>query len=242
LELGSRVRFRSFDRKRTDRGHHVTWSKREAEAVLKGIYAQFGCGCSAPAEWRNFDASPTLRLQRLPIIGRRFRGGAYPEFPQGVEFGDVVKGLPLPGGSCRGVYASHVLEHLALDAFRRTLVEVKRLLETGGIFRMVVPDLESLARDYLASTAPCPSSEFMERAGLGWKIRPRGLRGMFRGWIGNSLHRWMWDERSLGAELRDAGFVGVRRAVFGDSQDRRFGEVEDPGRWDGCLGMECRKR
>jgi hypothetical protein len=220
----------------------MTWRKREAEAVLKGLYTQFGCGSSAPVGWRNFDASPTLRLQRLPIIGRHFRGGAYPEFPRGVEFGDVVKGLPLPAGSCRGVYASHVLEHLALDDFRKALAEVLRLLETGGTFRMVVPDLESLARNYLASTAPCPSSEFMERADLGQKTRSRGLRGLLRGWIGNSLHLWMWDERSLGAELRDAGFAGVRHAVFGDSQDRRFMEVEDSGRWDRCLGMECRRR
>jgi hypothetical protein len=219
----------------------MTWRNREAEAVLKGLYTQFGCGSSAPVGWRNFDASPTLRLQRLPIIGHRFRGGAYPEFPPGVEFGNIVQKLPLPCGSCRGVYASHVLEHLALDDFRAALREVIRLLEAGGLFRMVVPDLESLARNYLASTAPCPSSEFMDRADLGRKTRSRGLKGLLRGWLGNSLHLWMWDERSLGAELRDAGFVGIRRAVFGDSKDRRFVEVEDPSRWNGCLGMECQK-
>jgi hypothetical protein len=209
--------------------------------VLTRLYIQFGCGSSAPAGWRNFDASPMLRLQRLPVIGRRFRGGAYPDFPRGVEFGDVLKALPLPNGSCRGVYASHVLEHLALDDFRHALVEVIRLLESGGRFRMVVPDLETLAQDYLASSAPRPSSEFMEAANLGRKTRPRSLAALLRGWIGNSSHLWMWDERSLGSELRDAGFVGVRRAVCGDSQDHRFIEVEDPARWDRCLGMECRK-
>ncbi|HEX8242224.1 MAG TPA: hypothetical protein VF541_01965 [Longimicrobium sp.] len=35
----------------------------------QGIHAQYGCGPCAPAGWRNFDASPTLRLQRLPAAG-----------------------------------------------------------------------------------------------------------------------------------------------------------------------------
>jgi hypothetical protein len=106
---------------------------------------------------------------------------------------------------------------------------------------MVVPDLERLARDYLASTAARPSSDFMEAAQLGRKKRVRGVAGMLRECFGNSLHLWMWDERSLGDELLEAGFVSARRAFLGDSSDRRFTEVEDPGRWDKCLGMECRK-
>ena len=32
-------------------------------------YVQFGCGCCAPAEWRNFDAGPAFWLQRrLPFL------------------------------------------------------------------------------------------------------------------------------------------------------------------------------
>ena len=32
-------------------------------------FTQFGCGLCAPPRWLNFDASPAMRLQRLPIIG-----------------------------------------------------------------------------------------------------------------------------------------------------------------------------
>ncbi|CAO5043555.1 MULTISPECIES: hypothetical protein [Microcystis] len=28
-------------------------------------YVQYGCGWSAPSQWRNFDASPTLRFERM---------------------------------------------------------------------------------------------------------------------------------------------------------------------------------
>jgi len=48
--------------------------------------------------------------------------------------------------SCRGVYASHVLEHLALDEFHRAIENTMRILEKGGVFRLVVPDLEWAAR------------------------------------------------------------------------------------------------
>ena len=71
-------------------------------------------------------------------------------FPANVEYGDIVKGLPVPTGSCRGIYSSHVLEHLALNDLRKALRETHRLLAEGGTFRLVVPDLEHEARTYLA--------------------------------------------------------------------------------------------
>jgi hypothetical protein len=33
-------------------------------------HVHYGCGLAAPAEWTNFDTNPTLRLERLPFIGR----------------------------------------------------------------------------------------------------------------------------------------------------------------------------
>jgi hypothetical protein len=37
------------------------------------IYIQYGCGLSAPKEWTNFDVSPTLRIQKLPIDRHNFK-------------------------------------------------------------------------------------------------------------------------------------------------------------------------
>ena len=31
------------------------------------MYVQYGCGLSAPEEWINFDASLTLKRERIPI-------------------------------------------------------------------------------------------------------------------------------------------------------------------------------
>lgn len=203
-------------------------------------YVQFGCGFSAPDGWLNFDASPTLRFERLPVLGKFYTRNAR-RFPANVVYGDVIKGLPVADGSCQGIYCSHVLEHLALDEFDVTLGNVFRYLQPGGTFRLVLPDLEQLARDYLASQEENAAAQFMGNSYLGVKTRPRGLSGLVRTWLGNSAHLWMWDERSLGAKLRAHGFKEVRRAAFGDAEDKKFNEVEDAGRFANCLAMQCRK-
>jgi hypothetical protein len=45
----------------------------------------------------------------------------------------------------------------------------------------------------------------------------------------------------MAGELEAAGFTAVRRALFRDNPDPRFQEVEDIGRWENCLGVECKK-
>src|SRR5688572_1568936 len=115
------------------------------------MYVQYGCGFSAPRNWRNFDASPTLRAEKVPLLGRFVAKNAA-RFPSNAEYGDIVRGLPVAPGSCRGIFASHVLEHLALDDMRVALTNTYLLLQPGGTFRLIVPDLEEMARRYLAST------------------------------------------------------------------------------------------
>ena len=204
-------------------------------------YVQYGCGFCAPEGWENFDASPTLRFERLPIIGRLYTKNRS-RFPASVRYGDIVLGLPVPAGTCCGIYCSHVLEHLSLADLRLALQHTFAMLAPGGIFRLVVPDLEHLARQYLDDPMDSASSAFMRASGLGQERRVRGIRGMVVGSLGNAEHRWMWDFKSLARELANAGFVDVRRAAFGDCPDPMFQAVEDPGRWQNCLGIECKRR
>lgn len=66
-----------------------------------------------------------------------------------IYFGDALKGFPLPRASCTIVYASHVLEHLyRLDEAPRFLRECKRLLQSGGVLRLAVPDLRVYISQY----------------------------------------------------------------------------------------------
>src|SRR5262249_29127870 len=149
---------------------------------------------------------------QLPVLGRFFRRGTV--FPVNARYGDIVKGLPVPDNSADGVYASHVLEHLSLADFWLALRNTFRLLKPGGLFRLVVPDLEARARIYLQKLERGEieaNGWLMRTAGLGVERRDRSLEGIARSLLGNSVHLWMWDEKSMAAALRKVGFVDVRR-------------------------------
>ena len=34
-----------------------------------GRFVQYGCGLTAPTTWENYDVSPTLRVQKVPLLG-----------------------------------------------------------------------------------------------------------------------------------------------------------------------------
>jgi SAM-dependent methyltransferase len=137
-----------------------------------GLYVQYGCGLWAPEGWQNFDASPTLLVQKIPVIGRRL---APVQFPRSVRRGDIRKGLSVAEESVDAVYCSHVLEHLALDDLRLALRNTLRILRPGGIVRLVMPDLKCLAKKYVGSSQPEAAIEFMKSTLLGRRTRPAAL-------------------------------------------------------------------
>lgn len=207
-------------------------------------YVQYGCGLSAPQEWLNFDASPTLRIQRLPVIGSLVKNKLNAVFPDNVKYGDIVKGLPIDINSCDGLYSSHTLEHLSLNDFRAALVNSYSVLKSGGVFRCVVPDLEYIAKKYIADKEngeKLASISFVEATLMGVYERPKGFKGLISSYFGNSHHLWMWDQDSLSEELRKVGFKDIRLCQFGDSIDKMFSHVEDISRFENAVAIECKK-
>jgi hypothetical protein len=200
----------------------------------------------------NFDASPTLRIERIPlagdIISAAFSGNRQ-RFPASVRYGDIRKGPLVPEGSADGLYASHVLEHLALSEFRIALANTYKMLAEGGVFRLIVPDLLERARRYVAVAEERPEAavEFCRATSLGREGRATSLLGVVRETIGSSAHLWMWDETSMTSELKRAGFTRIRRCDCGDSGIPMFDAVEEATRfYDPDLsirecGMEARK-
>jgi predicted SAM-dependent methyltransferase len=203
-------------------------------------YVQYGCGHHAPTGWRNFDASPTLRIERIPLL-RAIHISKVGRFPANSEYGDITKGLPVPHNSCIGVYASHILEHLSLEDFRSALKNTFCMLKHNGCFRLVLPDLEALATEYLESRDCGAAEQFMRSTSLGLVSRPKGLLSTAREFWGNSRHLWMWDFKSMSQELHNVGFVGIRRCQFNDSTDLMFRQVEQEERFEGALAIECTK-
>lgn len=204
------------------------------------MYLQFGCGVIAPPGWENYDGSPTLKFEKIPIIGKIYSRNEI-RFPDNVKWGDIVKGLPIKDGSCDGVYCSHVLEHLSFEDCKRAIQNTFCYLKKGGIFRLVVPDLEALAKWYVTNPEKDAGIRFISSIGMGFKERKKGLFSLLEGLIGNAHHLWMWDERGLRLILEQAGFSSIRRVEFNETDDPKFKEVDDKNRFEAGLGIEARK-
>jgi len=89
-----------------------------------------GCGSRFLEDWENID---------------------FVSHSKHVRQHDLTTGLPYPDFSFDVVYSSHVIEHLTLPQLRDFLAECHRVLKPGGILRLVFPDLEEIARNYLQS-------------------------------------------------------------------------------------------
>ncbi len=62
---------------------------------------------------------------------------------------DLRLGIPFADESFDVVYHSHVLEHMSKSWGEFFIAECFRVLRPGGLLRVVVPDLENIARTYL---------------------------------------------------------------------------------------------
>ena len=205
-------------------------------------YVQYGCGFTAPEGWVNYDASPTLRFERLPLLGGLYTRNKQ-RFPSNVKYGDVVKGLPEQPDSCDAVYCSHILEHLSYNDFLVAIKNTYKILKPGGTFRGVVPDLKAAVMHYIDQfdALEAPANELMNDTMLGIDNRPKSIGAQVKNAYGNSKHLWMWDYKSLAFELKKVGFTAIRSCVFGDSPDEMFKHVEEESRFYNAAAFDCKK-
>ena len=70
---------------------------------------------------------------------------------EGVITHDLTHGIPFADETFDAVYHSHLLEHLDRNKAHEFVADCHRVLKPGGIIRIAVPDLETIARLYLKS-------------------------------------------------------------------------------------------
>ncbi|MEF3279760.1 MAG: methyltransferase domain-containing protein [Elusimicrobiota bacterium] len=76
---------------------------------------------------------------------------------------NILKGLDFESNTFDAVYTSHFLEHLPKNKAVFVLKEIYRVLKPGGILRVVVPDLENIAREYLKILENINNEDYKER-------------------------------------------------------------------------------
>jgi SAM-dependent methyltransferase len=216
-----------------------------------------GCGlnvCEFPG-WENIDNSPNARLSKHPILRRLARlSGVMPKqlaevpWPRCIRIHDATESLPYPDSSLRCVYSSHFVEHNTPDVAERFLAHCYRVLEPGGILRVVVPDFKLLVDEYLRSSngdgeeRASAVDRFLLATGLLGKpaVGSKCIR-VLRGLWGRDKHYWQYDEYSLKARLERVGFKNVTRRPFGESMIPEVASLDIPVRAAESLYVEGQK-
>lgn len=69
---------------------------------------------------------------------------------QAVKQANLLNKLPLKNDSSSVVYSSHFLEHIPREEVFNFLSECFRVLAPGGTIRLVLPDLQNIANEYIS--------------------------------------------------------------------------------------------
>lgn len=167
-------------------------------------YLQLGCGSDLIAGFLNTDHP--LNKKADASVDARF-------------------GLPFPSNSFNGVYAHHVIEHLDYEDAYRVFHEVRRVLNPGGIFRMIVPDLKAFLDLYRDDRAGgifrLLPSWHMEHLSVETPLEM--IDFMFRDSKFNR-HLSSWDFETAELRLRKAGFSKIVRQSVNKSQDTKLAD------------------
>lgn len=73
-----------------------------------------------------------------------------------------------------------MLEHLALIEMRESLKNIHNMLRAHGCFRLIVPDLECLVKEYCGSESENRAHVFIEQTGMGAKEPDRTFFAKFK--------------------------------------------------------------
>jgi predicted SAM-dependent methyltransferase len=137
---------------------------------------------------------------------------------------NLAWGLPLPTGSARFVFLSHLLEHLFYPAqSHRLLHEIQRVLQPGGVVRIVVPDIEQCINAYVNNDAA-----FFAARRQHWTWLPEDVTNLesFLAYAGAGPtpehlfehHKFGYDFETLKRCLERAGFINIRRCSYQSSK------------------------
>lgn len=115
--------------------------------MAASIMLNIGCGASYHSDWINLDVVSA---------------------DSSVLSVDIANGLPFSSGFANVCYSSHVLEHFDINGARNLVAECFRVLKSGGVVRLVVPDLEALVRAYLQTLDAVASGEDTRELDYDW--------------------------------------------------------------------------
>jgi predicted SAM-dependent methyltransferase len=154
-------------------------------------------------------------------------------------FLDATKPFPLPTTSFDYAYSEHMIEHLTEPGGANMIREAFRVLKPGGKFRLSTPDINFLFR------LMRPDLSELEERYIRWAGVPtQGDDGPTALSVVNNFvrawgHTFIYDEPTLAASMRAAGFVEIKPFKVLESDDPELRGLEYVARMDeGFLQLE----
>jgi hypothetical protein len=172
----------------------------------RDLLVNVGCGAEGRVGWVNIDSAsaPGVDLVR-----------------------DCRTAIPLPSASARGIFTEHFLEHLDYyEEAPRFLGACLRVLQPGGILRIIVPDGSKYLTGYcsgdledFAGFSPLveltPGSDLVPysigRDIVPFRTKMEVVNFHFRQ---SGQHRFSYDFDTLARLLEDCGFEAVAQSEF----------------------------
>ncbi len=189
-----------------------------------------GCGTRVLPGFINIDNSPSVLLGKWPslkkllfLAGLLSRERYETPWPRDIVWQDASKRLPYADQSVDKIYSSHALEHLDKKRGEALLRGCFRVLKRGGVFRLVVPDLEYHARRYLQRVSNGGPSDRAAHDDFLWNIYGAYLEKRRYG----ASHRYMYDWPTLQLVLSEIGFSRVLRQDFQTGLDRELCSLDN---------------
>ncbi len=131
---------------------------------------------------------------------------------------DATSTWPLQDSEAAYIFSDNVIEHIPLAAGRVMLREAYRVLQPGGVIRLVTPDIRKHVDLYLAGASSVRGDVAKEYRDLGLVVEhpidliriPIGSFGHHEGYV--------YDFEVLEDELKRAGFHSVVFCQMGESE------------------------
>ena len=195
-------------------GFSPMFRRRLAKVVRSDeISAVFGCGETHFPGWVHIDCFFRENVELVMDLRRR---------------------LPFQDKSITYCYSEHFLEHLYPVEAKSHLLEVRRVLKQGGVYRIVVPDAGKFMRKYAEGDATFFSTAHP------WERFPVDAIYQIVNWGGE--HRSIYDAESLERIGRDAGFTRFSvSSVNGSSVEHMNIDRKDEHRVEESLYIELVK-
>ncbi len=148
---------------------------------------------------------------------------------------DLSQGVPCEDNSFDVVYHSHLLEHFSRSYALLFLKECFRVLNAGGVIRVVVPDLEQIVRWYLTLLGQAQGGERDAQDRYDWillelfdqMVRNTSGGAMFKYWQQNPMPAESFVIDRVGSEVLNV-LKNIRNSASGHKTGAKVGDLQEP--------------